>query len=196
MAAGLSKRMEGSNKLLAQARGKPLIEHVLKTVLAADVSECIIVTGPHHEEMKACLTTHPALRIIQNRDYRQGLSSSIRTGVEAASSDAHAFMILLADMPLVKASTLQTLIAVSLKSKPGKIIVPIFQKRRGNPVIFSSTFRKVLCQLEGDKGAGLIIDNNAHDVVAVQVEDNGILLDVDTLDDLEQLDVAVSQTDH
>ena len=110
LAAGMSTRM-GRNKLLLSFQDKPLVVHAVETLLASKVGEIIVVLGHESEKVWEQLEAYASqvsnraqksrVRLVKNPDYRDGLSTSVRTGVQAGSREAGAIMIYLADQPLI-----------------------------------------------------------------------------------------------
>jgi molybdenum cofactor cytidylyltransferase len=109
-----------------------------------------------------------------------GMGDSIAQGVRA-TQDAHGWLILPGDLPLVQAATLQ---AVAASLSQHTVVVPVFGGQRGHPVGFAPACRDQLLSLEGNKGAAPVVQ--AWTAMELIVNDAGILLDIDTLDDLER----------
>ena len=110
----------------------------------------------------------------------KGMSQSLITGIQS-QINADAWLIALGDMPYIKTSTFEKLASQSTKSN---IVVPVCSGRRGNPVIFGCDFQAELLDLEGDVGAKQIIELNQSRVLKVQVDDEGILHDIDRAEDI------------
>src|ERR1700737_2806357 len=107
-AAGMSTRM-GQNKLLMSFKGKSLIAHAVDTLLASEVDEVVVVLGHEAEKVMEKLEGKQ-VKFVQNPNYREGLSTSVRAGVSAVSPMAKAIMIYLADQPLLEARDVDRLI--------------------------------------------------------------------------------------
>ena len=178
LAGGASRRTGAENKLLLPFLGRTIIESTISSILAAGADDVIVVTGHDAERIRSRLSGFP-IRIVHNAGYEQGMSTSIRAGVQAAQG---AVGICLADMPFIAPSTVRTLIE-ALENHPDKIIVPTYGETTGHPVLFAARYREELLHLEGDRGARLIIQNHAGDLVQVETNDPGILRDIDTIED-------------
>ncbi|MFA9275853.1 MAG: NTP transferase domain-containing protein [Candidatus Aquirickettsiella gammari] len=113
-------------------------------------------------------------------DAQSGMSNSLRTGLQYLPAELDAFIIALADMPFVRAETIQA-IASSLAAG-AEIVVPVFAGQRGNPVGFAKKYSQQLRQLEGDRGARQLLQNLP--VTELVVDDPGILRDIDRPEDL------------
>jgi molybdenum cofactor cytidylyltransferase len=186
LAAGYSGRMEGENKLLLPFREKTVLETVVEAVLAVYLTEVIVVTGYDHHNIEAKLCHYP-LRFIYNREYSQGMAASLKKGVAALASKDTAVMICLGDMPLITPELLNKLVQTYRQAPEGAIVLPVFKKRRGNPVIFSPGFREDLLGIEGDVGARSIIEKHPRAVVEVPVTSGIYFQDVDTVPEYEKI---------
>lgn len=179
LAAGSSRRF-GANKLLAPlADGTPMVlasAHCLRAVLG----EVIAVVQSGDRVIPAMLAAE-GLHVVTCKNAHTGMGASLAAGV-AASRDAHGWLIGLADMPFIQSSTLQR-VAQSLKTG-APLAVPFHAGRRGHPVGFSAAYRDELLALSGDAGARAILARAAAALVRLDVNDPGILFDVDTPSDL------------
>lgn len=198
LAAGTGSRM-GRTKQLLPFRGKPILTHVLSNSLASDLNPLVLVLGFQAESIIRTLDTGPAELCI-NKDYKQGMAASIRAGLNALklnqiksgpmessqipSLPFDAALFILGDQPLVSPRVLQK---ITRAWQPGKIVVPRFKGRPGNPVLFDRKFFPDLSALKGDVGGRALFERYSEDVVPLDVESEGICLDVDTPKDYEQL---------
>jgi len=185
LAAGRSTRMDGTNKLLLPHGDRTIVATAVYHLLEAGYKTIIVVTGHQEEKVRAGLQGVP-VTFCSNPDHASGLSTSIRCGVRAAPATAKWFLFCLGDMPQVQASTLVRLREVALALTPQAILIPTTVGKRGNPVMFSSSFRKELLRLSGDRGALPLIKKHTKKVVEVPVNDSGIFFDVDTNADLDR----------
>jgi molybdenum cofactor cytidylyltransferase len=182
LAAGRSTRM-GSNKLLAEISGKPLLRLVAEAAFASRASPVIVVTGHERERAEAALTGLP-VHFIHNPGYADGLGTSLRTGIAAVPAEADGAIVLLGDMPQVDAQLIDRLLAAFEPEKSGLIVVPSIDGKRGNPVVWSRRFFPELRAIEGDVGARHLIGTYTDAVVEVPVSGNAALADIDTPDAL------------
>ncbi len=179
LAAGRSRRMGEANKLLLPFRGAPIVRRAVRVATAAPVRNVVVVTGHERARVEEVLAGAKA-RLIHNPDYPSGMASSLRTGVAAAPDDASGFMILLGDMPLIGVDTLALLARRFGNLPPRAILIATTEEQRGHPVVFDAAYRDDLLRLDGDVGARAIIEANRAHVIEVDVDDPGILRDVDT----------------
>jgi len=186
-AAGLSSRM-GQNKLLMPFGDKSLIEHAVDTLKASDVDEIVVVLGHEADQVRSRLERR-RVNFVHNPDYREGLSTSVRTGMSAVAKGADAIMIYLADQPLIQPDEISRLIQAFAEAKrAGKsIVVPFFENRRGNPVILDASYRAMVLDIVGDVGCRRIIRRYPEQVFAVQMQTDHVIRDVDTPEDFESL---------
>ena len=186
-AAGLSSRM-GQNKLLMPFAGKSLIERAVDTLMTSGVDEIVVVLG-HEANLLRSRLEGKSVHFVDNPDYRAGLSTSVRAGMEAAPKGADAMMIYLADQPLLEADEVRRLVLAFAEAKrAGKsIVVPFFCNKRGNPVILDASYREMVLDVVGDAGCRRIIKRHPEQVFAVQMETDHVVRDVDTPEDFESL---------
>ncbi len=178
MAAGRSSRM-GANKLLMDDDGKPIVARVVEQAQAADLAEIIVVTGHQEAEVRAALAGQ-RVRFVSCPDYADGMSASLRSGLKALPADIDAALVLLGDMPRVGTALLRRMIAAFNPTEGRAIIVPSFQGKRGNPVLWDRRFFGEMTELAGDVGARHLIGEHAELVTEIAAEDGGIFLDIDT----------------
>jgi molybdenum cofactor cytidylyltransferase len=182
LAAGRSTRM-GSNKLLAEIRGKPLLRLVVEGALASRASPVIVVTGHERESAEAALTGLP-VHFVHNPDYAEGLGTSLRTGIAAVPAEADGAIVLLGDMPQVDAGLIDRLLAAFDPENGALVVVPSIEGKRGNPVVWSRRFFSDLTAIEGDVGARHLIGSYPEAVAEVPLTGKAALADVDTPDAL------------
>lgn len=185
LAAGQSRRMGPENKLLADLDGKPMVRHAAETLQASKAEGLTVVTGHETEAVRACLSDFPA-RFAFNADYALGLAETVKRGIAALPDSAEGVLICLGDMPRLRVETLNKLIAAFDPQEGRAICVPVYQGKRGNPVLFARRFFPEILELSGDTGAKALIGAYEDHVVEITVEDPGVLLDLDTPQALAQ----------
>jgi molybdenum cofactor cytidylyltransferase len=182
LAAGLSRRMGGPNKLLQPYRSEPLLTHALNAAEEAGLGDRIVVTGRDSAEIGALAGRH-GFRATHNADCAAGLGGSIAAGVRALHGEEDGLFIALGDMPDVRADDYR-LIASRFWRRA--IVVPIHKGTRGHPVLLCSTYLPDLAALSGDKGARCILRRHAAHIVRVETQNPGILRDLDTPEDFQE----------
>ena len=187
LAAGQSLRMNGENKLIKRINGVPLIKYTIKNILASAVDELIIVLGHEEKSLKNIIGINKKIKFIYNKDFKNGMSSSIKVGLNEISKKSQAFFISLADMPNINQNVYNKLIK-SMNSYNKKlasihkkeIIIPTFENQEGNPILFSKFMKNKVMSVDGDSGAKKIIELNRTKVLNVPFNNKGIILDFDT----------------
>ncbi len=190
LAAGKSSRM-GSNKLLADFGGKPLLRHGVENILGSDVQKIVVVTGNEPELAKAALQSLE-VEFVHNENFAKGLSTSLKRGLAALPADTDAALICLGDMPLIDAQTINRLISSFSVADHRTICVPVHDGKRGNPVLWGRQHFPGLQAIEGDQGGRLLMDALSDEVVEVDVKSGGVLVDVDTPQALAEIRSALN----
>jgi molybdenum cofactor cytidylyltransferase len=181
LAAGASTRM-GQPKQLLPIDGQPMIRHTAETILRAGLPEVVAVVGAVAAPVARVLAGLP-IRVVVNLDWRLGLSASVRTGIRAMPAGTTAVLLVLADQPTLRVETIQALIR-RYHSTGAAIVAPYFQGRRGNPVLFDRSLFRELTAVRGDQGGKAVIQRHPGLVERLEVSDLGILLDIDSPQDL------------
>ena len=186
-AAGMSTRM-GRNKLLLTFRGKPLIVRAVDTLLESEVGKIIVVLGHQAETVRDQLK-EKRVTLVENPDYREGMSTSIRAGLRAVPSGAEAIMIYLADQPLLEPKEVNQLIGAFAEARKQhkSIVVPFFRRQRGNPVILDLSYKEAILEVVGDVGCRRVIKRNPDKVLVVEMETDHVVRDVDKEEDYQEL---------
>ena len=185
LAAGRSSRM-GSNKLLVDVGAKPMIRGSVEAVLASVARPVIVVTGHESEKVRSSLAGL-IVTIIENPDYADGLSTSLRAGLAAVPKTANGAIICLGDMPLVAGPQIDKLISAFNPIEHRTIIVPVHGGERGNPVLWGRQHFAEMAALKGDRGARELIAANSDEVIEVAMRSDTVLADFDTPESLARL---------
>jgi molybdenum cofactor cytidylyltransferase len=192
LAAGQSRRMGKDNKLLAPVDGKPMVRHVLEAVLASQAKPLAVVTGHDYAAVEAALPKG-RYSLAHNPDYASGLSSSLRRGLAALPEEIDGVLVCLGDMPRLTPQILDRLIAAFNPVEGRAICVPTWQGKRGNPVLFARRFFAEMQEVAGDTGARALIGDHAEVVCEVAMDDDAVLLDIDTPEALAKVTEAASR---
>jgi molybdenum cofactor cytidylyltransferase len=184
LAAGLSSRM-GSNKLLAEWRGKSLLRWSVETAIKSEARPVIVVTGHESAKVEAALKGLD-VRIVHNLHYASGLSASLKAGIRAVPVNSDGAIVVLGDMPEIAPSLIDRMIAAFSPPDGRSICVAMHEHRRGNPVLWARRFFPEIEALNGDAGAKDLIA--AHEDMVCDIETDGaVLRDIDTPDALAAL---------
>ncbi|MBN8919788.1 MAG: molybdopterin-binding/glycosyltransferase family 2 protein [Rhizobiales bacterium] len=185
LAAGQSRRMGGPNKLLETVGGKPLVRRAAEQALASRAKPVVVVTGHQRERVEEALAGLP-VRFVHNPGYADGLSTSVKAGIAALPKEADAAIVCLGDMPHVDTALIDRIVEGYDPSRGALIVVPTFEGKRGNPVLWSRRFFRELGELQGDVGARHLIGTYADAVAEVPVTTRAAFFDVDTPDALAE----------
>lgn len=186
LAAGRSTRFGASNKLLAELDGEKLVRRTARAILGSSARPVVAVTGHMADEVGAALAGLD-LKVVHNPDFREGLSASMKAGLRALPTGLDGVIIALGDMPRVTGAMLDRLIAGFAPKEGRSIIVPVYQGKRGNPVLFSAELIPEMLAVAGDTGARHIIGQHAEEVAEVDLASDAIFVDVDTPEALARL---------
>ncbi|NNG07358.1 MAG: nucleotidyltransferase family protein [Desulfobacteraceae bacterium] len=184
LAAGASTRM-GQPKQLLRVEGETLLERMLGEVLSSDLDLAALVLGFQAQEIRKSLKTHikhPKLKIIENRSYLDGISTSIIAGLSEVENFFDHVMIILADMPLINSSLINLFLHQYLAS-PLQLGAIKLIGRRSHPVIIGRQFYDELRQLKGDVGARDLFLKYADRVCLVEPEEDYDDVDIDTMEE-------------
>lgn len=187
LAAGQSKRMGANNKLVAEVNGQPLVRHVADAAIGGLGNDLTVVTGAEPEKILAALEGVNAQTVF-NPDFDQGLSTSLRTGIQALAGREirpDAVLVLLGDMPRISQEIIQQLAAAFNPAEGRHIIVPTDAGKRGNPVLWSARFLDALTGIQGDTGARHLIGEYAEFVHEVEIG-QAVSFDLDTPEQMKQ----------
>lgn len=182
LAAGRSRRMGGPNKLCCEIDGVPMVRRVVDAALSAQCTQTLVVTGYDARSVEAVLAGMP-VSVVHNACHADGMASSLRCGLEALPADVDGALILLGDMPRIRASLIDRLIAAFDITEPA-VVAPVHGCRRGNPVLWPRRHFAALAALRGDRGGRGLIGQRATELVRVPVDDDAVLADIDTPADL------------
>jgi molybdenum cofactor cytidylyltransferase len=178
LAAGKSTRMGERNKLLMQLHGEPMIARTVAAIARSPANSVIVVTGNDADAVKSALAKTGAV-FVHNPRFADGMSTSLRAGLAALGADIDGVLICLGDMPAVTPGAIAKLVAAFNPTEGRAIVVPTFQGKRGNPVLFARAFVDEMMQATGDVGARTLL--SAHEDAVYEVEtDAGVLADADT----------------
>lgn len=185
LAAGSSRRMAGSNKLLAPVGGVPMVRRAANAALASRCVGVVVVTGYDAAAVRQSLAGLE-LEFAHNASHESGMASSLRAGLQALPGDIDAVVVMLGDMPCIDAGHIDRLVD-AFDPQRGNIVVPMKQGRRGNPILWPREFFAEMQQVQGDIGARELLQRHADRIDTAACDDEAIFADVDTPAALEQL---------
>lgn len=178
LAAGLSRRMGGVNKLLLPWAGEPLIRRVVGAVLASRARPVVVVTGFEAEKVESTLSGL-AVATVRAPDFADGISRSLIAGIRQVPPASRGAMIVLGDMPGLRGADLDRLVSAFEVAAAPAIVVPVFRGQQGNPVVIDRVYFPEILQLSGDQGARPVVRRHADRVIEVEMESAAVLEDMD-----------------
>ena len=183
LAAGQSKRFGNKNKLLAIINGKPIINHILDTLVEIyDPLELIVIIGHEHKIIKN-LILNKDIKIVENINYKKGIGTSIALGINNLDSEIDGVMIIPADMPYINSKDLINLEKKFVELNCVKVVMPEHNSKIGNPVILPRNYFNTLKILKDDFGAKSLI--RKKDIITLKTE-FGTIFDIDTQEELAE----------
>ena len=185
--AGSSSRM-GFPKPLLPFGEQTLAALLLKQILNSDLSPVIVVLGHKAEEIKKeiqKINDPSRLKLIYNPEFKKGLSTSISIGLSQIDPSLSGVMFLMGDQPLLTTKVINKLIREFIKS-PAPIVVPLYGKRPGNPVVFRTSIIPELLKVTGDTGGRELIKKYWDQVKTVSIRPQRIGWDVDIWEDYQK----------
>jgi len=183
LAAGQSSRMP-SNKMLLKLAGKSVIQHTIDNILSSRLENVKVVIGNQKDEIKSQLNNYQ-IDFVENDNYFLGMSTSIKAGIDHLMQNEgmpDAVMVFLGDMPFIKPETINQILVAYNKGK-NELVAPVYDGRRGHPVLFGEQCFNILRGLSGDSGAKSIFNNPSLNKVKIKVNDPAIHIDIDCWDD-------------
>lgn len=185
LAAGESSRM-GRDKALLAYRGHTFLETVLAALRQADVTHIAVVLGHHAEEIQRGVDLS-GTTVVVNQNYRRGQTSSLQAGIRALEGpELEALVLTLVDHPAISPDVVQRLVS-AFRQDGSPLVVPTYQGRRGHPVLIGRTLFEEFKSLESSEGANTVLRRYREGTQLVEVEDPGVLLDVDDPETYRQL---------
>ena len=182
LAAGQSKRLKNENKLIKLFKKKLLINYILSSLIKSKVNKIIVVLGFEHLKVKKKLLKSKKIKFVINKNYKKGISSSIKTGLRSLAKDNKGFLIVQGDMPNITKTTINKIILFINRSRK-EIFLPRFKNRVGNPIGFKKSMIKNINKIKGDRGAKNIIKKNSKKIKFVNIYSISILTNFNTKKD-------------
>lgn len=190
LAAGKSRRM-GRFKPLMALGGRTVLQWVLDLFAEAGIADVIIVTGYRSADVSAAVGSS-LVRCVVNDHYDRGMFSSLLTGVSFLPSHCRRFFVLPVDIPLVSATTIGGLILAHDRHPDCRIVYPVYDGRRGHPPLIDTCLVPEILQWDGHDGLRGFLRLREASAWDVCVDDEAVLLDLDTLSDHRRLEAMLA----
>jgi molybdenum cofactor cytidylyltransferase len=168
----------GTQKLLLPFESGTVVGTVVQRAVESGVDGVLVVLGSDRGRVRRTLRSLP-VKFTINRDFRQGMLSSIQTAFSALPEAAEAAVVMLGDQPAIPAEVIDNLIK-AYRAHPGRIVVPVHDGHRGHPVVISAHYRQEILGLDPKVGLRQLLRNHPDDVLEVTVTSPAILKDLDS----------------
>jgi len=175
LSGGASRRM-GSPKALLPYQGRPFLEHLLEITTHPKIGARRVVLGADAEPIAKNIAL-PAAEIVVNKDWEKGQLSSIQAAIRSLPAGTDGLLLCLVDHPLISAALVNELIE-QFYGTSAKIVLPVYEGRRGHPVIFPAALYGELLQAPLEKGARAVVWAHAEDVLEVRTNEEGCVLNL------------------
>lgn len=201
LAAGTSSRMgAGRHKLLLPLADRPVLAHVIEATLASQARPVVLVLGYQASKVRAqlaALLNDPAIIVVENPDYLQGMSTSMRAGIQTLVSSGYtksersidSALIILGDQPLITPQIIDALILAHQTGSKG-IVAPLYDGQRGSPVLFRAAFFPELLEVRGDEGGRTVLQRHHDELLTVDFGNAAHQYDVDTWEAYQEVVAA------
>ena len=180
LAAGESKRMKVPKMLLPFGR-ETMIEKVIGNIALSKVDKTLLVLGSYKEEIEAIVKNYP-LNTCFNENFREGMYSSVKCGLNNLPEKIAAAMIFPGDQPFIEAGIINRVIDAYKKSGKG-IVIPVYKKKRGHPLLIDSKYRNILVNARPEEGLRWLAYEYPEDVFEIRTNSTEILRDFNTKED-------------
>ena len=182
LAAGQSRRLKNENKLIKIFKDKPLIHHALNSAKNSKIKKIIIVLGYQFKEVKKKIKKNKKIIFVHNKNYKNGMSSSIKSGLKKINKNDKGFIILQSDMPFVKTSDINK-IYNSIIRKKYLVHALKYKNRIGNPIGFDISILSKIKKIKGNIGAKYMVKRLKNSTNYIKVSSEKVFKDFDKASD-------------
>lgn len=182
--AGASRRM-GRPKLLLPYRDGTLVGAVVEALRGGGVSTIVLVTSPEDEDLRAWAREAGVMTAV-NPDPQRGMLSSIREGIAALGRTGEILLVSPADLPALRSETVAALVQ-RMEETGAPLAVPVYQGKRGHPLAIAPALIPEIDTLDPDVGLKQLRDRHEALLLEMEVEDPGVVEDVDTPEEYEKI---------
>lgn len=194
LAAGSSSRFEDGHKLLVEIGGMPIVRHVCSALAKSKIDDIVLVVSEGGGAVASAAGTG-RWRVVENPNAHEGMSTSLRIGLQSIDSNADGLLVALGDMPGITSGLVDTLLSAFNRCQGRAIAFPISPDgRRGHPIIWPKALFFQLLTVTGDSGGKTILADHKNLWHPVPCEGAGAFADIDTRADLEAFRAADQPT--
>ena len=178
LAAGQSKRIERENKLIKKYKGKPLINHILKSLIKSKVNKIIIVLGYESRKIRKITLKSKKITFVFNSNYKQGISSSIKFGLKKINKKNKGFIIVQSDMPMITSSLINKIYYSIIRNN--ELVHVLKNKNKiGNPIGFNISTKEKFKKIKGNMGAKKMVKKLRKNTKYLLTNSKAIFKDLD-----------------
>ena len=192
LAAGRSRRM-GAQKLLLPFGGKTVIAHIVDQLLASTIDEVHVVVGCQAKRISRELSSRP-VSIVNNSNYKSGMLSSVRCGLGDLPKQCRAVLVVLGDQPSITTKLIDKMLQAFAATEK-RILVPLYQDKRGHPILFSELYRNEILTHYDNVGLRGLLHAHTDDVFELTVSTSAVLSDMDCPEDYRR-EIALLEKKH
>jgi molybdenum cofactor cytidylyltransferase len=179
LSGGASSRM-GSPKALLPYQGRPFLEHLLEVTTHAKIGVRRVVLGAHAESIQKAIALKPG-EVVVNEEWEKGQLSSIQAGLRSLPAGTDGMMLCLVDHPLISAGLVDGLIEHFYETRAAAVL-PVFEGRRGHPVIFSAALYGELLKAPLEVGARSVVWAHRAEVSEYPTAEEGCVVNLNDPD--------------
>jgi len=180
LAAGESRRM-GKLKPLLRFKDKTFLDEIISVLKLSDVDRITVVLGAEAQTIKKSVDLS-GTNIVVNKEYQKGQLSSLIAGIEDVPEETEAILVCLVDTPFINREVVNQIIS-KFRETNNPIIVPVFNKERGHPTLFSRSLFNELANAPEEQGARHVIYSNEEKVLELETCESRILIGINTPED-------------
>lgn len=181
----------GQHKLLLPLGDRPVLAHVLDAALASHARPILLVLGHQAAQVRSLLASsieHPEITFLDNPEFMQGMSTSMKLGIQTIIDNGYtkdkehiidSALFLTGDQPLLTATIIDSIIKTYRRTGK-RIVAPLYDGQRGNPVLFDASLFPELLQVTGDEGGRGVLKRHLDEVENVEIRNIEASYDVDT----------------
>ena len=185
LSAGVSSRF-GSPKALAKINTQTVIEYLLSNLIESNINDIAVVLGAQAEEIKTHVLDHKKVKVVYNKNYNLGQTSSFKVGLEAIKSRCSGIMLLPVDYPLIKRATFNVLIDHFMVKTP-TILIPTYQQKKGHPPIFAAALRQSFLDMDYSVGVNSVEHEYVSDTLLLPIDDPGVIGSFNTPEEFNEI---------
>lgn len=184
LAAGESSRMNYPKALLKLGE-ETFAELIARKMRECGIGPCFLIAGSHSKELKESLSGKAEFKLVENPRFKEGQISSLKVGLKQVPLKSTAVLVWPVDQPLVKAETVQKILS-AFQEQRRPVTIPVRQAKRGHPVVYDAEAVRTILSLDATHTAKDLQAIYANKITFVEVEDPGVLIDIDTPEDYQK----------